>query len=89
MVMTYPRKYGDDKLHDTVNLIEFLELEDERPNGLADRCRKVAEGYRARKDYTSVLYYAKKGLEAQRLFDTHDLSSIESAERYIRDLGEA
>ena len=44
MVMTYPPDYGDDRLHDAVSLIKFLELEGERPDDLADRCRKVAEG---------------------------------------------
>lgn len=43
MVMTYPPDYGDDGLDDAVNLINFLELEGERPDDLADRCRKVAE----------------------------------------------
>ena len=78
MVMTYPPDYGDDGLDDAVNLINFLGLEGEKPDDLADRCRKVAEGCKAWKDYTLVFYYAKKGLKAQRLFD---FSSIESAER--------
>lgn len=47
MVMTYPPDYGDDGLDDAVNLTNFLELEGERPDDLADRCRKVAEGCKA------------------------------------------